>query len=321
MCLNPKYAYKVKDDKFNWSTLNISKYKLRFITKAQYYYWDKERREGREHLNVLKIPCTKCIECRANHAKEWAVRAYMETKQNPTGIFLTLSYDNKHLPIGELGNPTLRKRDITLFKKRLRERTGATIKTFECGEYGEKRGRPHYHMIIWNWKPTDERLIKQNISGDSLFNSQYLEKIWSKGLIIYGNISYESAAYVARYVNKKKITRALAPDQEETYINMSRKEGIGKGEWTINHEKYQKLNSIYVPTKNGTKICKIPRYYLKQWEKELKKNENREREELTKNMKEYQESYKNYQKITLEQIKEFFEEKELNKPWYTKEWE
>ncbi|GBR76114.1 hypothetical protein NO2_0721 [Candidatus Termititenax persephonae] len=303
MCLNPKYAYKVQDNKFNWGTLRMSKYRLQFISKNQYY---KAKAEGK---NPMEIPCEKCIECKAKNAQAWAARAYLESTKYKNGIFLTLSYNDENLPIGKLGNPTLKKEDITLFKKRLRKTLGKTeIRTFECGEYGEKRGRPHYHMIIWNYKPEDGRVIKQNISGDTLWASTKLEKIWGKGIILYGNVTYESAAYVARYVNKKREKKQLMKDQENVYINMSRKRGIGLDAWENYKKKYQELDGIYIPTKNGTKIIKIPRYFIKKWETELKEREETEIKEMTKGLIKKQMLWKEIQKLTLKKIKDYMKD-------------
>jgi hypothetical protein len=303
MCLNPKYAIKVKDNKFNYGTLKMSKYKLQFISKGQYYKLKAEKKEA------LEIPCAKCTECKATHAKTWGARAYLESLTNRNGIFLTLSYDNEHLPIGKYGNPTLKKEDVTLFKKRLRKKYGENLRTFECGEYGERRGRPHYHMIIWNIKPTDGRTVKENITGDTLWTSKTIEKIWNKGIIIYGNVTYESAAYVARYTNKKRMIRPLAKDQEPTYINMSRRTGIGFEEWRKNKEKYKKLNGIYVPTKNGTKVIRLPRYLEKLWEVELKEQEETERKEMTKGLIKKQIIWKDIQKTSLQEIKDYMHDK------------
>jgi hypothetical protein len=307
MCLNPKYAIKESGGKWRWSTLQQDRYKIRFIDKDEYY-------KNRDNPNIVKIPCRKCEQCRAIHAQEWGARAWLETIHNKKGIFLTLSYNDKNLPRTKSGIPTLKKEDVTKFKKRLRKKYGE-LRTFECGEYGERKGRPHYHMIIWNIDIADRRIVKENEIGDTLYTSETLTKIWNKGIIIFGNITYESAAYTARYTSKKFNTKwDRNPEQENTYINMSRRPGLGQKEWEKNQKKYKELNAIYIPTRKGAKITRLPRYYTKKWEAELRNKEVEERKNmLTQEIKEANKYYKKLQEETLEIFRKFM--KDENNDW------
>jgi hypothetical protein len=83
-----------------------------------------------------------------------------------------------------------------IFMKRLRHRVKPLkIRFFHCGEYGDKTRRPHYHALIFGYKV----LFKKQKSGD-LFTSDMLAKCWGKGHCLVGDLTFESAAYVARYV-------------------------------------------------------------------------------------------------------------------------
>lgn len=319
MCIQPKYGIITKNNSYSIISNNTSRSKLRFITKQEYY------RNKNNNEKMVMIPCKKCRICRLAKANDWATRCEIETKTNQTAIFLTLSYNNENLPKTEEGTRTLKKQDVTNFKKRLREdiyrKTGErkTIKTFECGEYGEKKGRPHYHMIIWGYRPNDLRIVKQNKQGNYLYNSEKLEKIWGKGLIIIGNVSYESASYVARYTNKK-IDEKIYKNKEQPYINMSRgkNNGIGLQYWEQRKEKIKSNGGIYVKTNKGVRLKTIPKYFIKKWEEEIK----RKQKEILKNItaekiQKDHEDIKKQQKETLRILKlrkifddEYYEEYE-----------
>lgn len=147
--------------------------------------------------------------CRLEKSRQWAIRCYHETKINPVGIFCTLTYNDDHLPSGE----TLIRSHMPSFIKRLRKKT-PTIRTFYCGEYGEKTNRPHYHALIWGWDPSDKKLYKRS-KGHEIFTSEIMEKTWGLGQTNFGAITFESAAYVARYTTKK-ITGPLAEEHYTT---------------------------------------------------------------------------------------------------------
>ena len=97
-------------------------------------------------LQNLEVPCGKCIGCRIAKRKEWSLRMLHELTYHPQSSFVTLTYDDYHLP------PccSLKKRHLQLFLKRLRKNLGERrIKYFACGEYGGQTMRPHYHAILF----------------------------------------------------------------------------------------------------------------------------------------------------------------------------
>lgn len=126
--------------------------------------------------------------------------------------------------------------------KKLRKRFGKGIRYFHCGEYGDELRRPHYHALIFGFDFEDKSLYRQNAQGDSLYTSEALSKEWGKGFCTTGDVTFQSAAYVARYVMKKR-TGPQAEDhykmihpktgeivtQRPEYTTMSRRPGIGTG--------------------------------------------------------------------------------------------
>lgn len=139
--------------------------------------------------------------------------------------FLTLTYDREHVP----SDGSLNKTHFQLFVKRLRKRFGPGIRYYHCGEYGEQLGRPHYHALLFNHDFSDKKFF--SVRNDlPLYTSDALSELWPSGFSTVGSVTFESAAYVARYV-MKKVTGARAVDhyqgRQPEYTTMSRRPGIG----------------------------------------------------------------------------------------------
>lgn len=144
---------------------------------------------------------------------------------------VTLTYNAEHLR-----GPSLVKRDLQLYMKRLRKEFGKGIRFYACGEYGENNKRPHYHVVLFNHDFDDKRFYKKSKTGDSLYTSDTAERIWAQGFCVIGEVTFESCAYIARYI-VDKMTGPLAAewyvDQstgeiiEPEFTNMSRRPGIG----------------------------------------------------------------------------------------------
>lgn len=216
------------------------------------------------------IPCGKCEGCRISKSQDNATKAYLESTLHEENCFLTLTYDNEHLPKPK----SLNKRDMQLFWKKLRKKIAPTkIKYLMCGEYGLTTRRPHYHAIIFGYWPPDTKPYKTNALGQTLFTSEIINKIWGNGFCMIGLVNYETAAYVARYVYKKaygsdKLTKKL--HQIPEYTQCSKRPAIAKNFLpnTENFKIIERNDGILIPTINGPKIKPIPQY-LRNWWKSL----------------------------------------------------
>lgn len=216
----------------------------------------------------LDIPCGRCIGCKLERSRQWATRCMHEASKHAENAFLTLTYDDENLP-----------KDLSLdithfqkFMKRYRKALGdQKIRFFHCGEYGDLSGRPHYHALIFGHKFKDLEKIR---TGDNpLFRSELLGRLWPHGLSSVGEVTFESAAYVARYCTKK----ITGPDAENhyqgrkpEYCTMSK--GIGKN-WI---EQY--MDDVF-PRDHvivRERPVKPPRYYSEQ----LKKRDAVEHEKI-----------------------------------------
>lgn len=194
-------------------------------------------RDGFSDLKV-QLACGQCVGCRVARSQEWAVRCVHESELHRENSFVTLTYRDEDLPYGG----TLVKKHFQDFMKRLRRfYDGERISYFHCGEYGEERRRPHYHALLFGvWFP-DSTFYKRNERGDSLYDSPTLSRLWGLGDCRIGAVTFESAAYCARYTlskitgeRAKKHYEVIVPETGEIiqllpeYVTMSLKPGIGK---------------------------------------------------------------------------------------------
>lgn len=217
---------------------------------------------------ALTLPCGQCIGCRLERARQWAVRCVHEAQLHEHNQFVTLTYRDEALP----HDGSLRYRDFQLFMKRLRRRfRGSRIRFFMCGEYGEQLHRPHYHACLFGLELTDKEVwsVRQ---GVTLYRSPTLDALWEHGFVTVGDVTFESANYVARYV-VKKVTGKRAEDHYTRvdlhtgevsalvpeFVRMSLRPGIA-AEWV---QKYQSdVYTFDVVHCRGSQM-KPPRYYDK----------------------------------------------------------
>lgn len=204
----------------------------------------------------LEVPCGQCIGCRLERSRQWAVRCVHEASLYDKNCFITLTYDDDHVP----GNGSLVKSDFQKFMKRLRKKFGKGVRYYECGEYGEKLQRPHYHACLFNFDFPDKELWSIR-GGVSLYRSRLLEEVWPFGFATVGDVTFESAAYVARYCTKKitgERSVGYYKGRVPEFVTMSRRPGIGF-DW------YRAFRSDVYPDdfvviRDGIKV-KPPKYY------------------------------------------------------------
>nr|QJB19192.1 MAG: replication initiator protein [Microvirus sp.] len=157
-------------------------------------------------VQTLDLPCGQCIGCRLERSRQWAVRITHEASLHSQNCFITLTYDDDHLP----SNLSLDHSHFQRFLKRYRKRISPLkIRYYMAGEYGDDRSRPHYHACIFGHCPDDLVLHSKSDSGQYVYTSDFLQSLWPHGYCSVGELTFESAAYVARYV-LKKITGPLS---------------------------------------------------------------------------------------------------------------
>lgn len=219
------------------------------------------------NFESVQVPCTRCIGCRLERSRQDAVRSVHEASCFDDNCFITLTYSDDFVP----KSGSLVKSDFQLFMKRLREfvyrsaPAGADgqakrVRFLACGEYGGNLGRPHYHALLFGYDFPD-RVFFTVQNGFNLYRSAILERLWPFGFSLIGDVSFESAAYVSRYI-LKKVTGENADGYYDgrvpEFTLRSLKPGIG-ATWL---DRYKK--SVYpddfIVLDGGVK-CKPPKYY------------------------------------------------------------
>jgi len=146
----------------------------------------------------IELPCGQCILCRLEHARQWAVRITHEAQLHETSSFITLTYDDKHLPEDHSLNY---KKDMQPFWKRLRKAVGK-LSYYAVGEYGDNTQRPHYHACVFGHAFTEGRLVIRE-TPTRLWTNQLLAETWGKGHVSVGALTFQTAQYTAAYCTKK----------------------------------------------------------------------------------------------------------------------
>ena len=238
------------------------------------------------------LPCGRCLGCRLEKAKQWALRCWHEASLYEHGLnncFITLTYAPEHLP----KNHELVHEHFQKFIRSLRKISKQKIRYFMCGEYGEATeennwiARPHYHAIIFGYKFKDALFFKER-NGNRVYRSKLLDTIWGKGDTEIGSVTFQSAGYVARYILEKQegtpeqlfLRYAIVnPDTGEMksrkleYTRMSLKKGIGEKWFEQNYSDCFPHDYCVLPDGRQTSV---PTYYRNL----LKKNDPALWEEL-----------------------------------------
>lgn len=225
----------------------------------------------------IEVPCGGCVGCRIDRSRQWTIRLLHESRLHDLKCFLTLTYDDLHLP----KDGSLDKSHPQAFLKRLRRRhayhnDGSKLRYFLVGEYGDTTDRPHYHMILFGCDFSDKRPHSKGSQGDQLYVSKLLDEIWGLGNCYIGSVTEQSCGYVSRYI-MKKVNGDLAEDHYRRvdpvtgecfdllpeYNAMSLKPGIG-----LNF--YEKFKDDFYPRDNACmkgKLFPVPKYYDRQLDK------------------------------------------------------
>jgi len=247
--------------------------------------------------SVLELPCGKCAQCRVARAQEWALRCHHEAQfhrhddGSPNAAFVTLTFENEGLAFRELKYGThplsLSVRDWQLFAKRLRQHIARQhrrrekklglvpsdppkFKFFAVGEYGREKLRPHYHVLLFGWDFSEDRVQCTDEGGMSFFLSPTLEKLWGYGRTDIRPMTPETINYVCRYVVKKltgedanRFLQRIDPDTGDVitvapeFAVMSRNPGIG-ARW-FDRFKDDVYPDNFVILKG--RPTRVPRYY------------------------------------------------------------
>lgn len=211
----------------------------------------------------LPVPCRKCRPCLQQRAAEWVTRIYWEWAHHvgPTPVFVTFTYSDRR-------RDCVTYRDVQLFMKRLRAKHGRL--RFACvREFGSKKGRKHYHAIIF---PSFEMWCHAKQRRQAL--RAEFEAIWGIGFLFIKKMHKNSVPYLCKY-----LVKSLAdPDQGDARIRCSRREFLGRkgrDEWeALVRRRLEELTRVPVYTQIelrgiGRRNCWIPAAYRRSLAREL----------------------------------------------------
>ena len=195
----------------------------------------------------ITIPCGHCIACRLAKAKEWTTRVCIEALDYENSYFITLTYDEAHMPY----DGQLSKRDLSLFIKRLRHKI--SFKYFACGEYGDEKistigiARPHYHLIIL----TNDELKLKSLAKPNSFISQEIAETWKFGFHEVCYADEGCISYTAGYVYKKQIRNKNDDQKVKPFVTCSDQPGFGFNYFLKHKQSILDTKKVYVHGKSN----------------------------------------------------------------------
>lgn len=181
-----------------------------------------------------QVPCGKCYACLSRRRDGWLQRLHYVQDNCQTSFFITLTYDEDNIP----SNHVCDKRHLQLFIKNLREKLARKygkrlcIKYFGVEDYGEKRNRPHYHVLLWN--------VPLSTDIDEL-----LSECWQRGIYYVGSVTDASINYVCGYITQNeqsniddaKVVHGLSPDDDlDIRAHSLMSKHLGDGEFLSTQE-------------------------------------------------------------------------------------
>lgn len=204
--------------------------------------------------------CGQCIPCRINKRRTWTHRLILEAADHDENSFVTLTYNDEHIPTGG----TLHPADLSRFLKRFRKQISPhKIRYFGVGEYGDETQRPHYHLAIFGYPHCHKGVTSPRRDGYCCDICNRVLTDWGMGNIYSGQLTVESAAYIAGYVTKK-LTNAgdeRLDGRHPEFARMSLRPGIGAGasdEMADVLLKHRLDDAAHIPTRLAHGQSKLP---------------------------------------------------------------
>lgn len=273
-----------------------------FLKREALEAYGQDPRWDPDQVQILR--CGQCLACRLNYSRDWAIRCSLEASLHDFNYFVTLTYDDVHLPrgefvdySGEVFDSNLCRRDVQLFVKNFREYERKTfgntgIKVFYCGEYGDLTKRPHYHLCLFGCSEIKDLTYFYQKGRQVHYKSATLERCWStfvnsvpvlRGFVDVSDVTFDSVAYTARYVVKKQkglmasdfleYYDSLDPDLRpslrlQPFVGMSLKPGIASEYWQNNKLQISSEDLVKYQKRYDLFQAKPPRYFDKLFDAE-----------------------------------------------------
>ena len=177
------------------------------------------------------VGCKACWRCKRNRVNDYVGRCLAEAAVSSHTCVVNLTY----APRDDLADKLLQPRHFQLFMKLLR-RAGHKVRYFVAGEYGEEKGRAHFHAILffthlekqektpaYNWGHLNNPETSARFSDKIPHNEMVHIREWPHGHILCDwSFSEKSVRYVCKYLLKE--------DKNSAWLSLSKKPAIGS-EW------------------------------------------------------------------------------------------
>lgn len=217
----------------------------------------------------MLFPCGQCLPCRFNRRRIWSHRIMLEAGLRADNAFVTLTYDEENVRRLENGLATLVPDDLRDFLKRLRRAIEPhRIRFYAVGEYGDETDRPHYHLALFGYPACARGRTQVGPSGSCCASCDRVAQAWGYGRVFLGDLSVESAQYIAGYVVKKltsesdPVLRGRFPE----FSRMSLRPGIGAdymhevASVLLQHDLEGVLEDVPVALRHGSRNLPLGRY-------------------------------------------------------------
>ena len=215
------------------------------------------------------VPCRNCEACKRKRLRQWTGRINAEAATGSRVDFITLTYADRE----DGHEKALHYKDVQLFFKVLRK-AGHSFKYVVVGEYGSKRGRAHWHVVmIWHSKPPTVKM------GERI-NWEY----WPHGFTqIEAPRSIQgTAAYVMKYLSKDtdaevRYSQSIGFEYIKQRSRQKARDGLplfkmdpesyrDKISYTVEGNQTTKGELYWYPVDRGTSLHEhMVRAYLEEW--------------------------------------------------------
>lgn len=189
------------------------------------------------------VPCGKCVGCIKSKRSEWLLRLENEHDVSQSAQFITLTYDELSLPTTENGEPCFNKKHVQDFFKRLRHYSH--FRYYLVSEYGGRFGRPHYHLLLFNFAGSDKDVTRS----------------WWYGNCDFGTVTSASINYCAAYVITKEHYKYEKDDIMRPFMLSSRRPGLGHSYVDRMKNYHNRTLTPHGIRRFGQGKTKMPRFY------------------------------------------------------------
>lgn len=162
-------------------------------------------------VGAVPAGCGQCLPCRINRRRIWTGRCLLESYHHKASLFVTLTYSPPLLPFGGSLEPRHLRHFLNLLRRAV---SPLKFRFYSCGEYGDLKGAPHYHLSLF---------------GLGIEYAPLIQRIWSLGSTATYPLNEKTAQYVAGYVTKKMTAHddPRLNGRFPEFARMSLKPGIG----------------------------------------------------------------------------------------------